>query len=60
MFDRGPMAYTVYNRRSFDRVSAEYKLKLETYHLVPHFYDVFIAVIESKVAVEKRGNSQCR
>lgn len=32
--------------------------KLETYHLVPHLYNVFIAVIESKVAVEKRGTSQ--
>lgn len=31
-----------------------------THHLVPHFYNVFIAVIESKVAERKRGNvNQC-
>lgn len=52
-FDRGLVAYTADDRCWQNN-------KLETYHLVPHLYNVFIAVIESKVAVEKRGTSHYR
>lgn len=42
---------TVYHRSRFDRVPMEYKHEFATYPLIPHFYNVFVAVIESKVAV---------